>query len=210
MEKKTKKPDLKSKKVQSKIANVKISKPKGKLLLSSSKKKQADDLPDEIVKAVALPQQKRVRRTKEELKDVYIDPVEMERKIHEFYSTGVLSESLAEMVQLIAVRLGLARNFYSYSFKTEMQGDAIVKMMTALRRKRFKCNAGYNPFSYFTKVAYHAFQNCIKKNKKDFDTIKRYQEEMYESYICSGLLPSKKNTHVESSDDYTADGHYEN
>lgn len=166
-------------------------------------------LPTDILAAVTAPQAKRVRRTKEELKDVYIDPIEMERKIHEFYSTGVLSESLAEMVQLIAVRLGLARNFYSYSFKTEMQGDAIVKMMTALRRKRFKCNVGYNPFSYFTKVAYHAFQNCIKKNKKDFDTIKRYQEEMYESYICSGLLPSKKNTHVESSDDYTADGHYE-
>jgi hypothetical protein len=166
-------------------------------------------LPTDILAAVTAPQAKRVRRTKEELKDVYIDPLEMERKIQEFYSTGVLSESLAEMVQLIAVRLGLARNFYSYSFKTEMQGDAIVKMMTALRRKRFKCNVGYNPFSYFTKVAYHAFQNCIKKNKKDFDTIKRYQEEMYESYICSGLLPSKKNTHVESSDDYTADGHYE-
>ena len=165
----------------------------------------------DVAKENHIPMQpKRVRRTKEELKDVYIDPIEMERRISEFYTTGILSEGLAEMVQLIAVRLGLARNFYSYSFKTEMQGDAIVKMMTALRRKRFKCNAGYNPFSYFTKVAYHAFQNCIKKNKKDFDTIKRYQEEVYESYICSGQLPSKKNTHLDSSDDYTAEGHYEN
>ena len=152
---------------------------------------------------------KRVRRTKEELKDVYIDPIEMEKKIKEFYETGILSENLAGMVQMIAVRLGLARNFYSYSFKVEMQGDAIVKMMTALRRKRFKCDGGYNQFSYFTKVAYHAFQNCIKKNKKDFDTIKRYQEEMYENYICSGLIPSKKNTHVESCDDYTSGGHFE-
>ena len=152
---------------------------------------------------------KRVRRTKEELKDVYIDPIEMERKIKEFYDTGILSENLAGMVQMIAVRLGLARNFYSYSFKVEMQGDAIVKMMTALRRRRFKVDSGYNPFSYFTKVAYHAFQNCIKKNKKDFDTIKRYQEEMYENYICSGLVPSRKNTHVESVDDYTSDGHFE-
>ena len=172
---------------------------------SSSK----DNLSNDALVVTTAQQLKRVRRTKEELKDVYVDPVEMERKIVEFYSTGVLSESLAGMIQLIAVRLGLARNFYSYSFKTEMQGDAIVKMMTALRRKRFKCDVGYNPFSYFTKVAYHAFQNCIKKNKKDFDTIKRYQEEMYESYICSGLLPSKKNTHIESSDDYTANGHYE-
>jgi len=153
--------------------------------------------------------QKRVRRTKEELKDVYIDPLAMEALIVQYYETDHLSEELAAMIQMIAVRLGLARNFYSYSFKTEMQGDAIVKMMTALRRKRFKCGEGYNPFSYFTKVAYHAFQNCIKKSKKDFDTLKRYQEEIYDSHICSGELPSRKNTRHESNDDYTANGHFE-
>ena len=156
----------------------------------------------------ALPQ-KRVRRTKEELKDVYINPEEMQELIWEYYKTDVISDKLAEMIQMIAVRLGLARNFYSYSFKTEMQGDAIVKMMTALRRKRFKCNEGFNPFSYFTKVAYHAFQNCIKKSKKDFDTLKRYQEEIYEDQVCSGQIPSKKNTRINSSDDYTSNGHFE-
>jgi len=155
--------------------------------------------------------QKRVRRTKEELKDVYIDPLEMEALIVEYYAseTDTISEKLDAMIQMIAVRLGLARNFYSYSFKTEMQGDAIVKMMTALRRKRFKCSVGYNPFSYFTKVAYHAFQNCIKKNKKDFETLKRYQEEKYEDHVCSGYIPSRKNTHNMSSDDYTQNGHFE-
>lgn len=153
---------------------------------------------------------KRVRRTKEELKDVYIDPLEMEGLIVEYYACpdNVISERLAAMIQMIAVRLGLARNFYSYSFKTEMQGDAIVKMMTALRRKRFKCNAGYNPFSYFTKVAYHAFQNCIKKSKKDFDTVRRYQEEMYEDHVCSGKIPTKKNTHNSSDGDYTSHGYF--
>lgn len=145
---------------------------------------------------------KRVRRTKEELKDVYINPTEMESLIVEYYKTDIISEKLASMIQMIAVRLGLARNFYSYSFKTEMQGDAIVKMMTALRRKRFKCNEGYNPFSYFTKVAYHAFQNCIKKNKKDFETLQRYQEEVYESHVCAGHIPSRKNSHYYSSDYY--------
>ena len=152
---------------------------------------------------------KRVRRTKEELKDVYINPVEMERQIKEYYDSDILSESLAAMVQMIAVRLGLARNFYSYSFKTEMQGDAIVKMMTALRRKRFKCDSGYNPFSYFTKVAYHAFQNSIKKHKRDFETLKRYQEDMYESHVCSGEVFHRKNTHNSMSDDYTQNGHFE-
>jgi len=160
--------------------------------------------------ATAIPQ-KRVRRTKEELKDVYINPEQMEQLIQQYYDSpeDTISEELAGMIQMIAVRLGLARNFYSYSFKTEMQGDAIVKMMTALRRKRFKCNAGYNPFSYFTKVAYHAFQNCIKKSKKDFDTLKRYQDEVYEDHVCSGQIPSKKNSRNISSDDYTSNGHFE-
>ncbi len=146
---------------------------------------------------------KRVRRTKEELKNVFIDAAEMEALIEEYYQSkeDVISEKLAGMIQLIAVRLGLARNFYSYSFKTEMQGDAIVKMMTALRRKRFKCGAGYSPFSYFTKIAYHAFQNCIKKHKKDYDTLKRFQEEVYEDHVCSGYIPVKKNCHYYNNED---------
>jgi hypothetical protein len=152
---------------------------------------------------------KRVRRTKEELKDVYINPEEMEKLIQEYYSTDIISDKLAEMIQMIAVRLALARNFYSYSFKSEMQGDAIIKMMTALRRKRYKCNSGYNPFSYFTKVAYHAFQNCIKKSKKDFETLKRYQEEVYESHVCSGQIPSRKNTHNPMSDDNSFNKYFE-
>jgi hypothetical protein len=150
---------------------------------------------------IPKPVVKRVRRTKEELKDVYINPEEMEKLIKEYYGNDIISDKLAEMIQMIAVRLALARNFYSYSFKSEMQGDAIIKMMTALRRKRYKCDSGYNPFSYFTKVAYHAFQNCIKKSKKDFETLKRYQEEVYESHICSGQIPSRKNTHNPMSDD---------
>lgn len=154
---------------------------------------------------------KRVRRTKEELKDVYINPLHMEKLIQEYYNdkNEKISEELAAMVQMIAVRLGLARNFFSYSFKTEMQGDAIVKMITALRRKRFKVNAGYNPFSYFTKVAYHAFQNCIKKHKKDFDTLKRYREDVYEDRVCSGYIPCQKNSHNPASEDYTVNGHFE-
>lgn len=152
---------------------------------------------------------KRVRRTKEELKNVFIDAAEMESLIEEYYQSkeDIISEKLAGMIQLIAVRLGLARNFYSYSFKTEMQGDAIVKMMTALRRKRFKCGAGYSPFSYFTKIAYHAFQNCIKKHKKEYDTLKRYQEEVYEDHVCSGYIPVKKNCHYYNNDESSFSEH---
>ena len=178
--------------------------PKKPLKKTTSTKKILAPTPTSTPDPTPTPR-KRVRRTKEELKEVYINPIEMEALIVEYYETDTISDKLASMVQMIATRLALARNFYSYSFKGEMQGDAIVKMMTALRRKRFKCGEGYNPFSYFTKVAYHAFQNCIKKSKKDFDTLKRYQEEMYESHICAGGLPCRKNFHSEVDDMYNSE-----
>ncbi len=144
---------------------------------------------------------KRVRRTKEELKPNYVDPIEMEQLIIKYYETGELKDDLADMVQKIATRLGYAQNFINYSYKGEMIGDAIIKMITALTRKRFKCNSGYNPFSYFTKVAYRAFQNRIKKEKKEHDTIHRYQNEIYSLLTESGQLPVQKNAKFDTEYD---------
>jgi DNA-directed RNA polymerase specialized sigma24 family protein len=105
------------------------------------------------------------------------------------------------MVQKIATRLGYAQNFINYSFKTEMIGDAVIKMITALTRKRFKCDNGYNPFSYFTKVAYRAFQNRIKKEKKEHDTLHRYQEEVFSLLTENNQIPARKNTKNSTEED---------
>ena len=140
---------------------------------------------------------KRVRRTKEELKPNYVDPIQMEQLIKKYYETGNLENELADMIQKIGTRLGYAQNFINYSYKSEMIGDAVIKMITALTRKRFKCDKGYNPFSYFTKVAYRAFQNRIKKEKKEHDTIHRYQNEVYTLLTESGQIPHQKNTRLE-------------
>jgi hypothetical protein len=161
---------------------------------------------DEILndKDLYVKRKKRVRRTKEELKPNYVDPIEMENLIKGYYETGILKNELADMVQKIGTRLGFAQNFINYSYKEEMIGDAIIKMMTALTRKRFKCDSGYNPFSYFTKVAYRAFQNRIKKEKKEHDAIHRYQEEVYGLLTESGQIPYQKNARKEDdgSDHY--------
>ena len=146
---------------------------------------------------------KRVRRTKEELKPNYVDPIEMENFIILYYEQGGkdIPSQLADMIQKIATRLGYAQNFINYSYKEEMIGDAIIKMITAVTRQRFKCKSGYNPFSYFTKVAYRAFQNRIKKEKKEHDTIHRYQTEVYTLLTESGQIPSQKNTKFDSDYD---------
>ena len=144
---------------------------------------------------------KRVRRTKEELKPNYVDPKEMEECIRSFYKTNIIPNSLADSIQKIATRLGYAQNFINYSYKEEMIGDAVIKMMTALLRKRFKIDSGYNPFSYFTKVAYRAFQNRIKKEKKEHETMRRYQADVYNTLAEGGLLPAKKNRRELADDD---------
>lgn len=152
----------------------------------------ADDEGVDLDEIIGKPK-KRIRRTKEELKPNYVDPVEMQEQIKEYYKCGVIPHSLADSIQKIATRLGYAGNFLNYSFKEEMIGDAVIKMMTALMRKRFKVDSGYNPFSYFTKVAYRAFQNRIKREKKEFETLRKYQAEMFNTLSESGMLPAKKN-----------------
>lgn len=160
---------------------------------------------DNSIDSLPSAPKKRIRRTKEELKENYVDPIEMERLIVAYYGCGKLSEELADMVQKIATRLGYAQNFINYSFKTEMIGDAVIKMITALTRKRFMCNSGYNPFSYFTKVAYRAFQNRIKKEKKEYETLHRYQEEVFSLLTENNQIPTRKNTRNNSTDDDSYD-----
>lgn len=43
-----------------------------------------------------------------------------------------------------------------------------------------------SPFSYFTKIAYHAFVNRIKKEKRVAEALKNYQEKVYEEMYSSG------------------------
>ena len=46
--------------------------------------------------------------------------------------------------------------------------------------KKFDIDSEYNPFSYFTTIAFHAFINRIKKEKKHHETISQYKESVYE------------------------------
>lgn len=77
----------------------------------------------------------------------------------------------------------------------------------------FKITYKNNPFSYFTKVAYHAFVNRIKKEKKLDEVLKKYQEKVYEDMYAAGngwenikrhKLEDEENMYMENydSDDY--------
>lgn len=125
----------------------------------------------------------------------YVDPEQFKKEIMEYYKVKTsIPDSLAISVQQIATRLAFAPNFINYTYREEMIGDALIKMIEALKGHKFNPEKG-KPFSYFTKIAYHAFCNRIKKEKKAREALTHYQNEVYSGLIDDGVIPTEKNTH---------------
>ena len=112
-------------------------------------------------------------------KTYYVNPKQFLQMLADYYESDDLIDELAESVYKIAVGLSYSPNFINYSYKDEMIGDAVVKMIAAVKNKKFNLESTSNPFSYFTTIAYHAFINRIKKEKKYRETINDYQEQIY-------------------------------
>lgn len=115
----------------------------------------------------------------------YVNSKEFTQDIVDYYNSGTddIGNKLGESIYKIATGLSYAPNFINYSYKDDMIGDAIVKMFSALQSKKFKIESGNNPFSYFTTIAFHAFINRIKKEKKQREVISEYQEMVYDEVI---------------------------
>ena len=118
-------------------------------------------------------------KKKKSKKAYYVDPKRFLQLLKEYYESDDLIDELAESTSKIAVGLSYSPNFINYSYKDEMIGDAVVKMVADVKNKKFKIDSPSNPFSYFTTIAFHAFINRIKKEKKYRDTINDYQEQVY-------------------------------
>ena len=78
-------------------------------------------------------------------------------------------------------------------------------MYSALKNKKYSFATGSNPFSYFTTIAFHAFINRIKKEKRHHEAIKNYRERMYETLMTD---PETSNglIYVKPSSDYDGYG----
>lgn len=117
---------------------------------------------------------------------------EFTEKLKLYYEPGGdddrdLNEKLGGFIYKIATGLSYAPNFINYSYREDMVGDAIVKMYSALTNKKFDLSTGNNPFSYFTTIAFHAFINRIKKEKKQRDIVTTYQEAVYDNLLSEGM-----------------------
>ena len=117
-------------------------------------------------------------KQKPEKKKIYIVPKEFDDAIMKYYESGDLTNELASMVDKIAQKLAYAPNFINYSYRPDMIGDAIIKMMKALIGKKYQHNKGQNPFSYFTRIAFNAYRNRIKIEKRNQEIHEKYKEEL--------------------------------
>lgn len=134
------------------------------------------------------------------VKKNYVDNSLFTDLIYQFYKSGEISNELGEMIYKIATRLAYSPNFINYSYREEMIGDAIVKMINALRNKKFKKTKGH-AFSYFTKIAFNAFRNRIKKEKRTHEAQQHYQEETYEHLVSIGYIPYTGHTNTGNVDE---------
>lgn len=169
-------------------------------LKKSTKKKQ--------IKTKAKPKVN-IKTTEEEAQEVtdlqellpdseayYVSPKAFSKLILEYYKTDDMTDDLVKMAKKIAERLAYKPNFINYTYREDMVGDAIIKMVGALKHKKFNpAKAKGNPFSYFTKIAINAFKNRIKKEKKQHEAIMNYQEEVYNQIMHDVLHQNQaKNT----------------
>jgi hypothetical protein len=152
-------------------------------LLDSYEKESIDDeddllLDEELDEELDQDSIKNKTKPKINKEKFYVDPQKFDEEILKFYESGVMSNELADMVNNIATKLSFAGNFINYSYKSDMIGDAIVRMIKALVTKKYNRSKGTNPFSYFTRIAFNSFRNRIKREKHTYETHERYREEL--------------------------------
>ena len=123
-----------------------------------------------------------------EKKKYYVSPKEFKDALHKYYKSDIMSDDLAIFIQKIANGLSYHPSFINYSFKDDMTGDAIIKMYAALKNKKYSFSKETNPFSYFSTIAWHAFINRIKKEKRQHEAEHNYRQKVYEDTMTDPEL----------------------
>lgn len=140
----------------------------------------------------------------------YVNSKVFREQLTDYYENNKMTNDLAINVMKIAEGLSYNYRFigYSKSWKEDMVGDATIKMYAALESKKFRLESEFNPFSYFNRIAWNAFSNRIKKEKKQHEGLQEYKSMVYED--CMNDPTSQGHVYVkpilESDSD---DGNYE-
>ena len=115
---------------------------------------------------------------KENKKKYYVDNTRLTELVLKYHDDDDLGDELAIYLYNIAHRISFMPNFINYTWKEEMVGDGIEKEFRALKNKKYDPLKG-KAFSYFSMIVYNAFCNRIKKEVKEKEVIREYQEHQY-------------------------------
>lgn len=126
-------------------------------------------------------EEKPKKKKAKEQDNYYVSPKKFKEQLIEYYETDVMTNELAENIAKIAEGLSYNYRFIDYTptWKENMVGDAKLKMYIALEGKKFDLKYE-NPFSYFNMIAWHAFTNRIKKEKRQHEGLEEYKQMVYE------------------------------
>ena len=155
------------------------------------------DLDEKEYQLIKKVKSEKAKIVKTDKKKYYVDTKRLKDIILTYYDSNIITDELATALYNIANRIGFMPNFINYSWKEEMIGDGLIKEFLALKNKKFDPDKG-KAFSYFSMIVYNAFCNRIKKELKEKEVLKEYQDEQYNI-----LMPNEnaqKITHDDNSD----------
>lgn len=120
---------------------------------------------------------KRVR-TKPRKTKAYVNNKDFYQAILDYYTTKreaiaegrevpEITRYIADCLSLICQKLSNKPNFYSYTYKDEMIGDAILNCCAALSRNSFNPEKSNNPFAYFTSIIWNSYIGRIKEENNE-------------------------------------------
>jgi hypothetical protein len=105
----------------------------------------------------------RKRRTFSEESRYYIDKDEYSGELLKYQKTGKPSDRLGELFMLHVSRISSANNFKDYTFKSDMEGTALLHLLK-YSAANFDPKLG-DAFSYCTSIICRAFLQVMQKEK---------------------------------------------
>jgi hypothetical protein len=106
---------------------------------------------------------KRKRRTFTDASRFYIDKEEYSKELDKFTKNRKVSDRLAELFMLHVSRISSAHNFKDYTFKSDMEGTALIHLLKYSHN--YEIDKG-DAFSYCTSIIIYAFMQVINKEKR--------------------------------------------
>jgi DNA-directed RNA polymerase specialized sigma24 family protein len=125
-----------------------------------------------------------------EIKEYYVNPKDFKKALNKYYKSDKMTDELAVYILKIANGLSYRGSFINYPFKDDMVGDALIKMYAALKNKKYSFDKNSNPFSYFNTIAWNAFINRIKREKRQLKAEHDYRQKVYEDTMTDPDLSS--------------------